>query len=493
MRHALRLLSMLLLLPAWPAAAGDSIVPIDPASGKSLIPAETSILAEDVPGGAPYPSPPPYALLRHREDYRYLSNPENSSDALDRLKYIPLNSHGGYLSLGGEIRERFEYYGNQGLGITGPADNDYLLQRIVLHADLHATDRLRLFAQGVSALQMGGEDGFVSAAQQNPLDLQQGFIDYTLGDTQPKGTYLIPRVGRMMMNFGSGRLVATRGGPNMPYRFDGAQLIASHGGNEKLYAFLTRPVADDKHRLDRTDRSQTFGGVYASMPLDEALSADLYYLYLRDENASYNGGSGAEDRHSIGTRLFGKTHGWDYDVEPVLQFGEVGASNVRAWTVASNLGYTDATYRWKPRYGMKANIASGDTDATDGTIASFNPLFFKANYFSDATLFRPSNIVDLHPSLQVQPREDIALTFGTDSIWRYSTKDNLYTVGGGTLIPANVGSAYVGTTAEAAVQYQFNRHTTMTASYVHLFTGSTAAAANGGDMDFIGSWISYVW
>src|SRR5436190_18279593 len=92
------------------------------------------------------PEPPSYQLLRFDEDYRYVCDPGRQSDLWDPLKCIALNGAASwYLSLGGEVRERYEYFHNTNWG-QGPLDDGvYLLQRDMLHADLHLCASLRVF------------------------------------------------------------------------------------------------------------------------------------------------------------------------------------------------------------------------------------------------------------------------------------------------------------------------------------------------------------
>src|SRR6202161_242006 len=93
-----------------------------------------SIIAPYTPQAPPNPlAVPPYTLLRFNEDYHYLANPENRTDPLDVLKYIPLNPNDSYsyLSLGGSIRERYEDFSNPGFGtMRSPSHDEYDLQRI---------------------------------------------------------------------------------------------------------------------------------------------------------------------------------------------------------------------------------------------------------------------------------------------------------------------------------------------------------------------------
>src|SRR5208282_4120582 len=58
-------------------------------------------------------SPPAFTALRYDEDYSYLEDPAVRTNLFDSLKYIPLNKQGDtYLTLGGQIRDRYEYFNN---------------------------------------------------------------------------------------------------------------------------------------------------------------------------------------------------------------------------------------------------------------------------------------------------------------------------------------------------------------------------------------------
>jgi len=480
-----------LLLPVFGAKAA----PADP-SVPTVDPSE-SILSEYVPQSAPDPNPPPYTLLRYNERYDYLADPRNRGDWFDPLKYIPLSASDqqSYLSLGGELRERYENLHHAGFGAgPGQSNQSYLLQRIALSADLHIDQRLRLFAQGLSGLQFG-QQRQAPPVNQNPLDLQQGFADYVFGNPSPQGPRLTSRFGRFEMTYGSGRLVATRAAPNVPFKFDGFQLIGG-AGDMRLYAFAVHPVLERKYRLDTENGGQAFWGAYGTTPLGAGLPAnlDLYYLGARYASARYASGSGTELRHTVGTRWFGKAGNWDYDWEPVVQFGRFGSREIFAWTVATDSGYTFRAAPWRPRLGFKADIASGDNRAPGGRFGAFNPLYFKSGYFNDASLIRPTNIADLHPSLQLVPGKSLTATLAADWLWRYSVKDGVYGPSGNLeLRPTRGGSRTIGNTVEAALEWKATRHLACTASYVHLFASDAVAAAGGHDVDYFGTWASFTW
>src|SRR5262249_27827781 len=157
------------------------------------------------------------------------------------------------------------------------------------------------------------------------------------------------------------------------------------------------------------DHTQLFWGVYAVTPvaLVPSLHADLYYLGLDRKKAKFGDGLAREVRHSIGTRLWGNPKPWDYNTELVVQVGSFGSQSILAWTAATDTGLTVESLPMRPRIGLKADIASGDRDRKDGTLGTFNPLFPKFGYFTEADLVVPANVIDIYPSITVHPTPNL--------------------------------------------------------------------------------------
>jgi hypothetical protein len=226
---------------------------------------------------------------------------------------------------------------------------------------------------------------------------------------------------------------------------------------------------------------------------DLDLRADVYSLGFQNSDAVYANVRGVEQRYTFGTRLFGKTHGFDYDVEPILQTGRIDGRRILAWTVGSTAGYTFDT-TWHPRIGFDADVVSGDTSHNGrGNFGTFDPLYFKAGYFNDASLIRPSNIIDVHPNFEFEPTNALRVTLGSDFLWRYTDNDGIYGPPGNVELPSGHGNRYLATTAEIGAQWQINRHLDWTVSYTHFFTGGYVANARGHDVDFVGSWLEFTW
>src|SRR5208282_1941388 len=169
------------------------------------------------------------------------------------------------------------------------------------------------------------------------------------------------RGGRQEITFGSARLVDVREGPNIRLSFDGGRAFYE-SPELRLDTFVLSPVATPPGVFnDHADLGQLFWGLYGVMPLEAVpgLHADLYYLGLTRHDATFNSGTADELRQSLGTRLWGRADAWDYDTEGVFQFGDFGTQDIRAWTVASNTGYTIADLWGQPRLGLQADVASG--------------------------------------------------------------------------------------------------------------------------------------
>jgi hypothetical protein len=452
----------------------------------------STLLADDmtVAGPATVP-PPPYQPMRYNEDYLYLANPANRLDWLDSLKYVPLrtNSPSWYLSLGGELRERVEGNYDPDFGIGGVKSDTYLLQRISLLADLHLSDRVRFFAQGISGL-MEGETPPAPPAQNDPLDLQFAFLDVVPYLTDDESLTL--RAGRFGLSFGSGRLVDSRPPVNIDFRYDGFELLYTRPAWQAT-AFLTRPVLDNDG-FSSADYSMTFWGLYVTHWFDapHTQGLDLYYFGIHRQNGAYASGTGDEHRHTLGLREFGQWDHWDWDTEGAVQVGTFGAENILAWTASESSGYTfDAM--WQPRLGLKADITSGNSNPGNGRQETFDALFFKSGYFNDASLLRPQNLIDVHPVASAQLTRDISVDGGADVFWRYSRNDAVYAVPGFIGVPVNsTASAFVGTAADFNFTWHIQRHIIFLASYVHFFSGDYIHAAGGGDLNYFSTTLSFI-
>jgi hypothetical protein len=286
-----------------------------------------------------------------------------------------------------------------------------------------------------------------------------------------------------------------REGPNVRQSFDGFRFMY-RGAGVSIDGFATRPVQTKRHVFDDgPDNSKALWGSYAVLPfplLPEG-NLDLYYLGSYRSKAAFDQGAARETRQSVGTRLWRSATPLDYNFEALYQWGSFGNGDIRAWTVASDTGYTLSAYPLHPRLGLRADIASGDADPAGKDLQTFNPLFPKGAYFSEAGLIGPANFIDLNPCIDLHLAEHLTLIFDWDFFWRESTRDGLYNNAVVLVRSGKTSDArYVGSMSQAQLYWDIDRHLSLVGIYGHFFAGSFLKESGPGkDIDYLTTWLSY--
>ena len=415
-----------------------------------------------------------YHLLREDDDWSFLADPAQQQEFWDPIKYIRLRADRDdwFLSIGGEARQVWEQIGNDNWG-QQPFMNGYFNQRYMLYFDVHYGKHVRTFVElksGLNSFRTGGP----RPIDEKKLDFQVGFLE--LGTSEGENSFRL-RIGRQELEYGSGRLIDVREGPNVRLSFDGFKAKCKIG-SWQVDGFAVRPDLDNPGFFDNApNHAVGFWGVYATHALSHKTSLDLYYLGLSRKQATFQRGTAQEVRHSLGARISRpvatERPGWDFDYEGLWQFGSFGSADIRAWTFATDTGYRIPTVPLKPRFSVKADISSGD-DPNSNTLGTFNPLFPKGNYFGVLATTGPGpiNFIDVHP--HVETALPHAVTVSVDWIfqWRESLDDGVYAVPG-FLIRAADGSRarFVGHRPGTEIRWQANRHLWFQADYGIFYAG----------------------
>jgi hypothetical protein len=409
---------------------------------------------------------PDIPLIRYEADPAALHAQECD---LNGLSYIALgNADGRYLSLGGEIRQRYEYTHNPGFGADPQDPHGVWLQRFAFHSDLQWSDHVRVFAELHSVLENGRAAG-PSPVDEDELEFQNAFLEGRFG--LASGSDIRVRVGRQELQLGSARLISVRDGPNVRRTFDGVRVMAQ-AERWTIDAIAVRPRKNESGIFDdSTDDTQALWGLYLTRSPREgrALGLDAYYLVREQDDALYDQGSAAETRRTLGLRFFGSSGGWTWNVEPMVQFGEFGTGQIRAWTIGTETGYTWSDRNWQPSLKVSANIGSGDRDRLAPDLQTFSPLYPRGNYFSEDSILGPQNFYNLHPFLTLRPSSIWALTADYNVFWRMSVGDGVYGPNG-SLVRSGEGSRerLVATALSITSEWTIGRQLTFTAIYTHF-------------------------
>lgn len=393
----------------------------------------------------------------------------------------------GRLQFGGEWRLRFEAADQPEFGLGPPRDRA-ALNRLLLNTDLALDDHVRIHVELGSFL--ASRSPAAAPTDVSRLDLAQAFVELsgTLGSSR-----ISLRAGRQEIALGSSRLVSVRESPNIRRAFDGLRLGAQTG-RFRIDALWLRPVALSPGVFDdRTDQNEQLRGLYAQLKLpggpDDSL--DVYWLVYDRRAARFAGGVGREQRHSLGLRLHGDARGFDWDVEPVLQMGRFGTGRLQAWTLASDFGFRPAGVALAPRFGLKADIASGDGNPQDDVLRTFNALYPRLPYFTEAGLAVPANIMDLHPSVSLVPHHGLVMTLGANFLWRHRRTDAVYVPPLLPALPPTPGSRFVGVQWEVNAVWKTARGLEYKAYFVQFDAGPGNRAAGGRSGRFLAGSVAY--
>lgn len=394
----------------------------------------------------------------------------------------------GQLQWDASLRVRGLYYDPTRFSIGGAEDGYGLLRALASASYVEDTWQAKL------QLGVHGEEGKAGGpgrTDRSALDVQQAYWRWQ------RGSFHL-QLGRQEAGYGSSRLLSVRDGPNIRLAFDGAR-VGWTGRLGVVDLMALRPVQNRPGAFDdRGEPGAHLWGGYATTARGRWPGQwDLYLLDYRRENARFAAGSGIERRQTLGARWFGQASALDWNSELVVQGGELrtttGDLDIRAWTLA-----TDTGWRWKalplqPRLGLKADIASGDGNLRDGRLGTFNALFPKSAYFSEASLLAPANLMDVQPTLSLRLHDAVTTELGVQMAWKHRRADAVYTTPAPLVaLPGSAGGARrIGTQYKSETRWQASEHWQWQLQLAWVDAGPALKQSGGQDTLFasiVGAW-----
>ncbi|WP_445978876.1 alginate export family protein [Stenotrophomonas muris] len=394
----------------------------------------------------------------------------------------------GQLQGDASLRFRGMYYDPARFGIGGSEDGYGLLR--ALASATYVEDNWQARVQlGVHA--ENGKAGRPGRTDRSALDVQQAYWRWQRG-----GFHL--QLGRQEAGYGSLRLLSVRDGPNIRLAFDGAR-VGWKGRSGTLELMALRPLENRPGALDdRGEHGAHLWGAYATTARGRGAGQwDLYLLDYRRDGARFAAGSGTERRQTLGARWFGQAGALDWNSELVAQGGELrttaGTLAIHAWTLATDTGWRWTDLPLQPRLGLKADIASGDGNLHDGRLGTFNALFPKSAYFSEASLLAPANLMDVQPTLTLRLHDALTTELGVQVAWKHRRADAVYTTPAPLVaLPGSAGGARrIGTQYKSETRWQASEHWQWQLQLAWVDAGPALKQAGGRDTLFasiVGAW-----
>ncbi|RBP47641.1 alginate export protein [Roseimicrobium gellanilyticum] len=379
-------------------------------------------------------------------------------------------------------RLRFEFRENNfdfNDGIDSVTDDSWLLQRARVGVKVQPTDFLTFYVQGQSSLELDSDrpnvPGALGAEGDDAIDLRQAYI--AIGPKEFNVT-----IGRQILSYGDERLIGGFDWNNFGRTFDAVKVHYAPTKDWFLDVFASSVVVVDKDEFNQSDlfdgndtgRNQVFYGAYFSTaalcPLGS--TTDFYALGLHEEYTV-----GDTDFATLGTRVkadITKTGGWDYETEMAVQFGDVKSKDLTAFAGHWGAGYVWTKAAWKPRLFVEYNFATGDSNAADGDVETFQNLFpTNHKFYGYMDAFSWQNIHNPAISFSVNPIKTVKLQLDYHAFWLADTADAWYRANGVTAVrPINkAADNFVGTELDFTATWKATKQLSFLVGYSHFFAG----------------------
>lgn len=376
-----------------------------------------------------------------------------------------------WLDVAIEHRTRYEAY-DKGFTSAIPGDNQQIHQRTRFLFEINRKDPLSFTLELTDIRAPLAEHGQASSPVfANHFDFTQLHVDMKTENFFRTGLPGKLEVGRMVMDFGEGRLIAGHRWGTLTPTFDGVQLTV--GSDEKGWGFRmfgTSPVNRKATELDDFSPVTYFSGAQVTNRDITWANADLYFFQLNEGNKSRK-----RDISTTGFRVFASpTKGHlDYEIESIYQFGEVDTTNFFAHRHHGEVGYSFDT-KMPFRLIYLIDYVSGDRDPNK----NFDFLFAKRRVEYGPTgilgVFFPSNIFS--PAgfrATLSPTPTVRLMMSHRAFWLAEKRGAF--VGSGLQDPTGQAGSFLGNLFDLNLrwdpQFSYWKRMAIDVGFTHLFKG----------------------
>lgn len=435
----------------------------------SASPLGTIATATSSPGTAPIVSAqtPPSAAVTPKAPTPPPASPEQKGS--DRFEF------GGQIRFRGEVRQNADLNGYQ------HDAQDFVGQRLRFDARVRLNNQVEAFVQFQDSRLWGQE--IATTSNDNLVDLHQGYVQ--VNDALHSGTYL--RAGRQEFIYGAERLIGAFGWDNIGRSFDALKM----GYSSKSWAsdWFAAKVVDRGTLARNFERGQYLYGMYNKFFQQKPRHLEVYGLLLRDGVRASGeisaAGRKATEIMTIGFRSDGSIKpGISYDVEFANQFGHRGFDPHSARAFAAKF-YKTLEERHQFRLGFEYDIATGDSDSSDGRSGEFFNLFPTNHpHYGYADLMGWRNMQDFRPMLTFKPVGAVKFDLDYHRFYLLEARGPWKNAGGAVLgfDPTGGSGKHVGDEVDFTLAFPLAKHLKILSGYSLFFPGEFAEKTRGSDV-----------
>ncbi|MEP6716025.1 MAG: alginate export family protein [Terriglobia bacterium] len=363
-----------------------------------------------------------------------------------------------WIQFAAEERLRFEGYHNSGFKLNN--DDSYSLNRLRIQMTLQFRPWLKVVSQVQDARPFLQKPPY-GPPNEVRWDLKLAYAEF--GD--PEKQWVSLRAGRQLISYNN-TIIANSEWRNQGRSFD-AVVANLHFKRYRLGIFAASAVnpriSGVSHHQDGNNIYGLYGTIDKIFPNSDFEPFVLWRVAPgnRDEKAY-----GGRLKGLLGTDL-------DYTYEAVLERGNVGTSELKAWGQTFGAGYRFQKLWAHPRAFAQYDYAS----------PAFDTMYPTAHdRFGISDQFGWQNIVAGRAGLTLEPRRRWSITAQYLDFWLASATDPLFNTSGGSVVRDARGRAgkHIGEEVDVYTWFELNRHLNFGVGVAHLMPGSFLAANTTG-------------
>src|SRR4051794_1633409 len=108
----------------------------------------------------------------------------------------------------------------------------------------------------------------------------------------------------------------------------------------------------------------------------------------------------------------------------------------------------------------------------------------------------PTNLIQIDLQIALQLADSVRVAADDNIFWRTSVRDGIYSLGNNLLVSGNGNQKrYLGRQPSVGVNWQINRHLSLSTAYGHFTAGPflNKALRPRRSVDYAAVWVTYIW
>ncbi|WP_337840688.1 alginate export family protein [Rheinheimera sp.] len=320
-----------------------------------------------------------------------------------------------FSSFGLEIRQKLQSVHHTDFSAE---HNTLWLQRWLPSFELGLMPSTSLLLEPVVAFDSPHSTG-TSPQEQTAPELHRLILQTSYGSWQLQ-------LGRQVWAFGNQRQLGKREGTNIRRRFDGLLLTRQQeASNYSLYHgqhVIEKPGSWD----DQSSENWRVSGMVLQTEWTSERQLSLHYLRYLDHRDNKD-----EVRHSMEFNIKAQNHYHGFELEHIYQWGHQQQYSIDAyWAFARYQQSLNQSFSWS----AALSLASGDRTPHNQQLSTFQPLFAKAPFYSEAGIIATSNIKNLQLGLHAQTSSGLRFELEYQWLARLTSHDAIYSQGRSVLL-----------------------------------------------------------